>query len=127
MGGLGLGPLIAGLFAQYAPHPTTLVFEVSPGWSWPPPGLCLLVRAGNGEPASSALPCGSRPRHPRSAGRAEFIAAAVRRVRRLRPARAVQLAGARHSSDGVLHQDSHAVQGAVVFAKQYVELCTSTG
>ena len=28
MGGLGLGPLIAGLFAQYAPHPTTLVFEV---------------------------------------------------------------------------------------------------
>jgi len=28
MGGLGLGPLIAGLFAQYAPHPTALVFEV---------------------------------------------------------------------------------------------------
>ena len=27
MGGLGLGPLVAGLFAQYAPHPTTLVFE----------------------------------------------------------------------------------------------------
>jgi MFS family permease len=27
MGGLGLGPLIAGLFAQYAPHPTTLVFD----------------------------------------------------------------------------------------------------
>ena len=27
MGGLGLGPLIAGLFAQYLPHPTTLVFE----------------------------------------------------------------------------------------------------
>jgi MFS family permease len=28
MGGLGLGPLIAGLFARYAPHPTVLVFEV---------------------------------------------------------------------------------------------------
>ena len=28
MGGLGLGPLIAGLSAQYAPDPTTLVFEV---------------------------------------------------------------------------------------------------
>ena len=28
MGGLGLGPLVAGLLAQYAPHPTTLVFEV---------------------------------------------------------------------------------------------------
>src|SRR5689334_2407030 len=28
MGGLGLGPLIAGLFAQYTPHPTAGVFEV---------------------------------------------------------------------------------------------------
>src|SRR6266704_3305080 len=28
MGGLGLGPLIAGLFAQYGPHPTVLVFEM---------------------------------------------------------------------------------------------------
>jgi MFS family permease len=28
MGGLGLGPLIAGLFAQYAPQPTVLVFEI---------------------------------------------------------------------------------------------------
>jgi MFS family permease len=27
-GGLALGPLIAGLFAQYAPNPTVLVFEV---------------------------------------------------------------------------------------------------
>ena len=28
MAGLSLGPLAAGLFAQYAPHPATLVFEV---------------------------------------------------------------------------------------------------
>src|SRR6202034_3767641 len=28
MFGLGLGPLIAGLFAQFAPDPTVLVFEV---------------------------------------------------------------------------------------------------
>ena len=28
MGGLGLGPLIAGLFAQFAPDPTVLVFEI---------------------------------------------------------------------------------------------------
>jgi MFS family permease len=28
MGGLGLGPLIAGLFAQFGPDPTVLVFEV---------------------------------------------------------------------------------------------------
>jgi len=46
MGGLGLGPLIAGLFAQYAPHPTILVFEVYlavlAAWprptGWPRPG-----------------------------------------------------------------------------------------
>ena len=28
MGGLGLGPLVAGLFAQFGPNPTVLVFEV---------------------------------------------------------------------------------------------------
>jgi MFS family permease len=28
LGGLGLGPLVAGLFAQYLPDPTTLIFEV---------------------------------------------------------------------------------------------------
>ena len=28
MGGLGLGPLVAGLFAEYGPNPTVLVFEV---------------------------------------------------------------------------------------------------
>lgn len=28
LGGLGLGPLVAGFFAQYGPDPTTLVFEV---------------------------------------------------------------------------------------------------
>jgi MFS family permease len=28
MGAIALGPLVAGLFAQYGPHPTTLVFEV---------------------------------------------------------------------------------------------------
>src|ERR1700723_1481821 len=28
MAGLGLGPLVSGLFAQYAPGPTTLVFQV---------------------------------------------------------------------------------------------------
>ena len=39
MDGLGLGPLIAGLFAQYAPHPTTLVFEVY---------LAVLAVAGKG-------------------------------------------------------------------------------
>src|SRR5580698_1209314 len=41
MGGLGLGPLIAGLFAQYAPDPTTLVFEVYLA-VLAAAGLCLL-------------------------------------------------------------------------------------
>jgi MFS family permease len=41
MGGLGLGPLIAGLFAQYALHPTTVVFEVYLG-VLAAAGLCLL-------------------------------------------------------------------------------------
>src|ERR1700728_594973 len=42
MGGLGLGPLIAGVFAQYAPHPTTLVFEVYLA-VLVVAGLCLLL------------------------------------------------------------------------------------
>jgi hypothetical protein len=42
MGGLGLGPLIAGLFARYAPHPTTLVFEVYLA-VLAVAGLCLLL------------------------------------------------------------------------------------
>jgi hypothetical protein len=42
MGGLGLGPLIAGLLAQYAPHPTTLVFEVYLA-VLAAAGLCLLL------------------------------------------------------------------------------------
>jgi hypothetical protein len=41
MVGLGLGPLIAGLFAQYAPQPTVLVFEVYLG-VLAAAGLCLL-------------------------------------------------------------------------------------
>jgi MFS family permease len=41
MGGLGLGPLIAGLLAQYAPHPTVLVFEVYLA-VLAAAGLCLL-------------------------------------------------------------------------------------
>src|ERR1700756_4860874 len=42
MGGLGLGPLIAGLLAQYAPQPTVLVFEVYLG-VLAAAGLCLFL------------------------------------------------------------------------------------
>ena len=112
MGGLGLGPLIAGLFAQYAPHPTTLVFEVY---------LAILAVAGL---SSRFVPETVSPRHRPALrfaglgiperGRGQFIAAAVAGFA------AFALLGLFSSLvpgfiGGVLHQGSHAVQGAVVF------------
>ena len=111
-GGLGLGPLIAGLFAQYAPHPTVLVFEAY---------LVLLVLA--------AIAVASVPetvaRHQRlsvrfvgfgfpDSGRDEFVAAGVAGFA------AFSLLGifsalAPTFLGNVLHQHSHAVGGAVVF------------
>jgi MFS family permease len=113
MGGLGLGPLIAGLFAQYAPHPTTLVFEVY---------LAVLVVAGG---CLLLVPETVSPRSRPSlrfaglgipdSGRNEFIAAGVAGFA------AFSLLGlfsalAPTFLGSVLHEDSHAVQGAVVFA-----------
>ena len=112
MGGLGLGPLIAGLFAQYAPHPTTLVFQVY---------LAVLAAAGLGlllipetvsprrRPALRLAGLGIPERN-----RGEFIAAAVAAFS------AFSLLGlfaalAPTFLGSVLHEDSHAVQGAVVF------------
>ena len=112
MGGLGLGPLLAGLLAQYAPHPTTLVFEVY---------LALLVVAGlvvllvpetvgvRTRPALRFTGLGIPER-----GRGEFIAAGVAAFA------AFALLGLFSSLvpgfiAGQLHQGSHAVQGAVVF------------
>ena len=112
MGGLGLGPLIAGLLAQYAPHPTTLVFEVF---------LVILAVAG------LCLPFVPETVNPRrrpalrfaglglpEQGRGQFIAAAVAGFA------AFALLGLFSSLvpgfiGGALHQGSHAVQGAVVF------------
>src|SRR5690349_17993389 len=112
MGGLGLGPLIAGLFAQYAPHPTTLVFEVYLA-VLAAAGLLLLlvpetVRPRTG-PALRFAGLGVPER-----GRGEFIAAAVAVFA------AFALLGLFSSLvpgfiGGVLHQGSHAVQGAIVF------------
>ncbi len=110
--GLGLGPLIAGLFAQYAPHPTTLVFEVY---------LAVLAVAGlslllvpetvspRRRPAVRFAGLGIPER-----GRDEFLAAAVAGFA------AFALIGLFASVvpgflAGVLDQGSHAVQGAVVF------------
>ena len=112
MAGLGLGPLIAGLFAQYAPHPTTLVFEVY---------LVVLAAAGlslflvpetvspRERPAFRFAGLGIPER-----GRGEFVAAGVAGFA------AFSLLGlfaglAPTFLGTVLHQSSHAVQGGVVF------------
>jgi MFS family permease len=112
MGGLGLGPLIAGLFAQYAPHPTTLVFEVYLA-VLAVAGLCLRFVPETVSPrrrpalrfAGLGLP---------EQGRGQFIAAGVAAFA------AFALLGLFSSLvpgfiGGVLHQGSHVVQGAVVF------------
>jgi MFS family permease len=113
MGGLGLGPLIAGLFAQYLPHPTTLVFEVYLGllalaalslWQVPetvsPRRRPVIRFAGLGLPEQ---------------GRAEFVAAMAAGFS------AFSLLGlfsalAPTFLGSIMHQHSHAVAGAVVFA-----------
>jgi MFS family permease len=112
MGGLGLGPLIAGLFAQYAPDPTVLVFEVYLG-VLAAAGLCLLlvpetVRSRR-RPALRFAGLGIPER-----GRSEFIAAgaagfAAFALLGLFSALAPTFLGT------VLHQNNHAVQGGVVF------------
>jgi MFS family permease len=112
MGGLGLGPLIAGLFAQYAPHPTTLVFEVYLV-VLAVAGLCLLLVpetvSPRRRPALRFAGLGIPER-----GRSEFIAAAVAgfaafALLGLFAALAPTFVGS------VLHDNSHAVQGGVVF------------
>jgi len=112
MGGLGLGPLIAGLFAQYAPHPTTLVFEVYLA-VLAAAALCLLLVpetvSPRRRPALRFAGLGIPER-----GRSEFIAAAVAAFAAfallgLFAALAPTFLG----SD--LHENSHAVQGGVVF------------
>jgi MFS family permease len=112
MGGLGLGPLFAGLLAQYAPHPTTLVFEVYLA-VLAVAVLCLrfvpetvLTRR---RPTLRFAGLGIPER-----GRGQFIAAAVASFA------AFALLGLFTSLvpgfiGGVLHQGSHFVQGAAVF------------
>jgi MFS family permease len=113
MGGLGLGPLIAGLFAQFAPDPAVLVFEVY---------LAVLAAATIGLVFVPETVGHRRKLNLRfaglgipSAGRGEFIAAGVAgfaafSVLGMFTALAPSFLG------GVLHVHSHAVGGAVVFA-----------
>jgi MFS family permease len=111
MGGLGLGPLFAGLLAQFAPDPTTLPFEIY---------LAPLVV---GALATAVVPetvaAGRRParqigriRLP-SSGRPEFLAASASAfiafsLLGLFSALAPSFLG------NVLHEHSHAVAGGVV-------------
>ncbi|HEY4463059.1 MAG TPA: MFS transporter [Streptosporangiaceae bacterium] len=112
MGGLGLGPLIAGLFAQYAPHPTVLVFEVYLA-VLAVAGACLFLVPETVSPrrrptlrfAGLGIP---------ERGRGEFIAAGVAGFA------AFSLLGLFSALvptflGNVLHESSHAVQGAIVF------------
>jgi MFS family permease len=112
MGGAGLGPLIAGLFAEYLPQPTVLVFEAYLG---------LLVIAGltlafvpetvtNRQRLSLRLTGLAMPRE----GRGEFIAAGLAAFA------AFALTGLFTSLapgfvGGVLHQVNFAVAGTVSF------------
>src|SRR5437588_1852481 len=112
MGGLGLGPLIAGLFAQYAPHPTVLVFEVYLV-VLAAAGLCLFLVPESVSPRQRPALRFAGLGIPQR-GRGEFVAAGVAgfaafSLLGLFAALAPTFVGS------VLHQPSHAVQGGVVF------------
>ena len=113
MGGLGLGALIAGLFAQYAPHPTTLVFAAYLAVV-ATAGVCLLFVPETVSPrqrpalrlAGLGLP---------EQGRGEFIAAGAAAFS------AFSLLGlfsalAPTFLGSVMHEYNHALQGGAVFA-----------
>jgi MFS family permease len=112
MGGLGLGPLVAGLFAQYAPHPTTLVFEIYLAVLAVTALIVAVVPETVGSRTRPVLRFAGLGIPER--GRGEFIAAGVAGFA------AFALLGLFSSLvpgllAGGLHQHSHAVQGGVVF------------
>jgi MFS family permease len=121
MGGLGLGPLLAGLLAQYAPRPTVLPFVVQLGLV-AIAGLGLLV-VPETVTERSALSVKFSGFGIPEAAKAEFIAAGVAGFA------AFSLLGLFSSLvpsflGGVLHDTNHAVAGAVVFLAFAVAACT---
>jgi MFS family permease len=113
LGGLGLGPLVAGLLAQYAPNPAVLVFEVYLGiLAVAALGLTVVPETVTDRQKLSLRLTGlGMP----VAGRGEFVAAGVAAFAAfsllgLFTALAPSFLGA------VLHEHSHAVSGIVVFA-----------
>jgi MFS family permease len=112
MGGLGLGPLVAGLFAEYGPNPTVLVFEVYLGLL-AVAAVFLLVSPETVEPRSR-LTYRFRGLGIPPHGRGEFLAASLAGFS------AFALLGLFSSLAPsflvtVLHEDNRAVAGAVVF------------
>ena len=113
MGGLALGPLVAGLFAQYGSNPTVLVFEVYLGILALAAVALLLVRESVVDRSRLSLrfhglgiPQSSRQEYL-AAGLAGFVAFSLLG---LFSALAPSFLGQ------VLHETNHAVEGAVVFA-----------
>jgi MFS family permease len=124
LGGLALGPLLAGLLAQYAPNPTVLPFVVQLGLV-AVAGLGLLV-VPETVSGRSALSLRFRGLGIPQAGRAAFIAAGFAGFA------AFSLLGLFSALVptflvGVLHDTSHAVAGAVVFLAFAVAACIQLG
>ena len=124
LGGLALGPLLAGLLAQYAPDPTVLPFVVQLGLV-AAAGLGLLV-VPETVSARSALSLRFRGLGIPQAGRAAFVAAGFAGFA------AFSLLGLFSALVptflvGVLHDTSHAVAGAVVFLAFAVAACVQLG
>lgn len=113
MGGLGLGPLIAGVFAEYGPSPTVLVFEVYLGLL----GLAALGLLVVPETVIDRQPMSLRfeglgiPK----AGRSEYLAAGMAAFAAFALV-ALFSALAPSFLGQVLHQRNHAEDGTVVFA-----------
>jgi MFS family permease len=112
MGGLGLGPLVAGLFAQFGPNPTVLVFEVYLGVLAIAAAALVVVPETVSRRERLTLRFSGLGIPVR--GRAEFMAAGVAGFA------AFTLLGLFTSLaptflGGILHEHSRAVSGAVVF------------
>ena len=112
MGGLGLGPLIAGLFAEYAPQPTVLVFEVYLG-VLAVAGLCLFLVPETVSPRRRPVLRFTGLGIPEQ-GRSEFIAAGAGGFSAFALLGLFTALVPTFLGD-TLHESSHAVQGAVVF------------
>jgi MFS family permease len=112
MGGLGLGPLIAGLFAQYAPQPTVLVFEVYLA-VLAAAGLCLFLVPETVSPRRRPVLRFAGLGIPER-GRSEFIAAGVGGFAAFALLGLFTALVPTFLGD-TLHENNHAVQGAVVF------------